>query len=239
MFTFTDLTSWDALLIVVVTLQSLAMAYAESPKLKRLFLTLPFPFTVVILSVGRPIDGSNFVSMILLFAYTQVCRILHARMNVPILPTILIGVCFYAGTGWLVSDLVPTDDRVFWISCGIIVALGLLLNRLLANVDETPYRTTLPLKLKLPALLAVSALLVFIKNGLQGFAGFFPLVSVVAAYETRKTLWTLARPVPILMLTITPMLIVARLVQPHCGLGVGMALGWVAFLASFVLIRRR
>ena len=234
-----DLTGWDGLLIVVVTVQSLAMAYAESPRLKRLFLTLPFPFTVVILSVGRPIDGSNFVSMIVLFAFTQICRLLHARLRIHILPTILIGVVFYAGTGWLLGGIFPTGDRAFWISCTGIIVVGYLLNRMLANVHEIPYRTTLPMKFKLPVLLAISTLLVLIKNGLQGFAGFFPLVSVIAAYETRTTLWTLARPVPVLMMTITPMLIVARLVQPHYGLGIGMASGWVAFLLALAIVRNR
>lgn len=224
-----NLTHWDAVLIVVVTVQSLALAYAESPRTKRLFMTLPFPFTVVILSVGRPIDGSNFASMIVLLAYTQICRVLHTRLNVPIVPTIAIAVVFYAATGWLLGGIFPKGDLAFWVSCGLIVAIGFALNRLLANVHETPYRTTLSLSAKLPAMLAVSTLLVLIKNGLQGFAGFFPLVSVIAAYETRTSMWTLARPVPILMMTITPMLIVARLVQPHYGLGAGMALGWVAF----------
>ena len=234
-----NLTAWDGILIVVVTVQSLAMAYAESPRLKRVFLTLPFPFTVVILSVGRPIDGSNFASMIVLFAYTQICRLLHDRLRVPILPTILIGVVFYAGTGWLLGGIYPTGDRAFWISCGVIVVVGYVLNRMLSGVHETPYRTTLPLAAKLPALLVISTMLVLIKNGLQGFAGFFPLVTVIATYETRTTLWTLARPVPILMMTITPMLIVARLVQPHYGLGIGMACGWAAFLVGFAIVRNR
>ena len=233
-----QLTFWDAVLIAVVTGQSLAMAYSESPALKRLFLTLPFPFTVVVLSVGRPIDGSNFVSMVILFAYTQVCRILHQKFGMPILLTIAIGVAFYTATGWALADIFPSDDRAFWVSCVVIVTLGYVLSRLLAHVDEIPYRTTLPLATKLPILLAISTLLVLIKNGLQGFAGFFPLVSVIAAYETRTTLWTLARPVPILMMTITPMLIVARLTQPIYGLEAAMLLGWIAFGLSFGLLRK-
>ncbi len=223
------LTPWDGVLIVVVTVQSLAMAYAESPRWKRLFMTLPFPFTVVVLSVGRPIDGSNFVSMLVLLAYTQVCRILHTKLRVPIVPTIGIGISFYTATGWFLAGRFPPGDLAFWLGCAFALPLGYGLNRLLSKVRETPYRTTLPLAAKLPILLSLATLLVLIKNGLQGFAGFFPLVSVIAAYETRTTMWTLARPVPVLMMTITPMLIVARLTQPVCGLEIGMAAGWVAF----------
>ncbi len=224
-----DLTAWDGILIIVVTVQSLALAYSESPRLKRLFMTLPFPFTVVVLSVGRPVDGSNLASMIVLFLYTQVCRLLHNRLGLPIVPTIGIGLVFYTATGWLMAGIIPSGDQAFWIACAIILPVGIGLHRLLRNVQETPYRTTLPLSAKLPILLAISTVLVLLKNGLQGFAGFFPLVSVIAAYETRTSLWTLARPVPILMITITPMLIVTRLVQPTCGLGFGLAAGWVAF----------
>ena len=79
----------------------------------------------------------------------------------------------------------------------VIVVIGFALHFALKRVDEAPIRTTLPLQAKLPILIAVSTLLVLIKNGLQGFAGFFPLVSVIAAYETRTTLWTLAKPAPI------------------------------------------
>lgn len=234
-----NLTAWDGLLIVVVTAQSLALAYSEAPRLKRLFMTLPFPFTIVVLSVGRPIDGSNFASMIVLFLYTQVCRILHTRLGVPIVPTIGIAVAFYAMTGWLMAGVFPTSDRAFWIACAVIIPTGYGLNRLLQNVDETPYRTTLPLSAKLPILLIIATTLVLIKNVLQGFAGFFPLVSVIAAYETRTSMWTLARPVPVLMMTMTPMLIVARIVQPHYGLGVGLLAGWVVFLIALALVRKR
>lgn len=234
-----DLTAWDGVLIIVVTVQSLALAYSESPRLKRLFMTLPFPFTVVVLSVGRPIDGSNFASMIVLFLYTQVCRILHTRLGIPIVPTIGIGVALYSVTGWLMAGIFPSGDLAFWIACCVIFSSGIVLNRLLQNVQEIPYRTTLPLSLKLPVLLTIATLLVLVKNGLQGFAGFFPLVSVIAAYETRTSLWTLARPVPVLMITITPMLIVARLVQPTYGLGIGLAAGWIAFGITLALERKQ
>ncbi len=202
-------------------------------------MTLPFPFTIVVLSVGRPIDGSNFVSMIVLFLYTQICRILHTRLGLPIVPTIGIAVSFYAVTGWLMADIFPTGDRAFWVACAAIIPIGYGLNRLLQSVDETPYRTTMPLSAKLPILLTIATTLVLIKNGLQGFAGFFPLVSVIAAYETRTTPWTLARPVPVLMMTMTPMFIVTRIVQTEYGLGVGLMAGWVAFLVALVVIRKR
>ena len=77
-----------------------------------------------------------------------------------------------------------------------------------------------------------------IKNGLQGFAAFFPLLSVIAGYEMRASLWTLARPVPVLMMTMTPMLIVTHLLQPTYGLGIGLAAGWIAFGLAMAVVWR-
>ena len=120
-----DLTAWDGVLIIVVTIQSLAFAYSESPRLKRLFMTLPFPFTVVVLSVGRPVDSSNFASIIVLFLYTQVCWLLHNRLRLPIVPTICIGLLFYTATGWLLAGFFPPGDQAFWIACAIVLPIGI------------------------------------------------------------------------------------------------------------------
>ena len=110
------------MLIIVVTAQSLALAYTEAPRWKRLFLTLPFPFTLVVLSVGRPIDASSFASIFVLFLYTQVCRILHTRLGVPIVPSILLGITVYVAIGWVMAGLFPSGDLAFWIACAVIAA---------------------------------------------------------------------------------------------------------------------
>ena len=79
-----DFSLWDAVLIGVVTIQCLLIAYAESPKWKGLFLTLPLPFTAVVMSVGRPIDASTIAALFVLLVYTQSVRLLSNRLHVPI-----------------------------------------------------------------------------------------------------------------------------------------------------------
>ena len=116
------------MLIIVVTAQSLALAYTEAPRWKWLFLTLPFPFTLVVLSVGRPIDASSFASIFVLFLYTQICRILHTRLGVPIIPAILLGITVYVAIGWMMAGLFPSGDLAFWIACAVIAGVGYLLN---------------------------------------------------------------------------------------------------------------
>ena len=182
------------MLIGVVTIQCLLIAYAESPKWKGLFLTLPLPFTAVVMSVGRPIDASTIAALFVLLVYTQSVRLLSNRLHVPIVLAIGTGVAIYAVIGLGCAKLVPTGDTPFWVACAV----------------------TIP----------------------TGFAPLFPLVSVVGAYETRHSLWTLARPVFTLMVAIPPMLIVTRLTQPSFGLGGGLALGWVVFLPILFLLRR-
>ena len=57
---------WDLVLVVVVSLQATVVAYVATPRMKSLFLTLPFPFTVVVLAIGLPLDAANILSMLLL-----------------------------------------------------------------------------------------------------------------------------------------------------------------------------
>jgi len=65
-----------------------------------------------------------------------------------------------------------------------------------------------------------------------------PLVGVIAAYEARNSLWTISRQIPVVMLTMTPMMMVCRLTQNSIGLGYSLALGWIVFLILLVTVTR-
>ena len=60
------------------------------------------------------------------------------------------------------------------------------------------------------------------------------MVGVFAAYEARSSLWTISRQIPVVMLTMTPMMMVCRLTQNSIGLGYSLALGWIVFLIVLV-----
>ena len=231
-------TLWDLVLVCVVTAQALSVAYSESPKWKGLFLSLPTPYTVIALSVDRPIDASNVLSILVLLAYALSICLLHKRLRVPIGLAIATGLILYIVVGWLCSTIVPSTDIAFGLACATTIPTGLLLHRLFASTAETPHRTTLPVSLKLPIVLAVVALLISIKYALAGFAAMFPLVSVVGAYELRYSLWTLVRTVPVLMVALPLMLIVTRFTQSSIGLGWGLALGWLVFIPVLFWMRR-
>lgn len=233
-----SLTIWDLVLILVVSLQTTALAYLHAPRLKALALTLPFPFTTIALSVGRPIDATNVAALIILFGYTQSVRILHYRFRVPIVLAIPLAVAGYALSGWALAWAVPHTDVAFWAITPVVFLLGIGLHSRMPIRLEPGYRTTLPLYIKLPIIMAVVCVLIVIKGALAGFSTLFPMVGVVGAYESRYCLWTFGRQVPVLMVTLIPLLVVSHLTHEALGLGLSLAAGWAVFLAALWLVTR-
>ena len=227
---------WDLILVVVVSLQTAALAYVAPPRIKSVMLTLPLPFTIVTLSLGLHVNATNVLALLILFTYSHTIRLLHDRLGVPIVMAIAIALCVYIGLGLAAFHVTPTGDTAFWIAAGIVYLFGLALFFGTSPRAERAHRTSLPVWVKLPIILAIVALLVVIKGNLGGFASLFPLVSVVGSYEARHCLWTMSRTIPLLMITILPLMVTAHLTQDALGLGGGMLLGWVVFLAFIVPI---
>jgi hypothetical protein len=229
---------FDLALLATVALQATSMAYLRAPRLKALVLCLPLPFTLVSLSLGRPVDVTNLLGVIAIIAYVHLVRILHQGAGIAIVPVIVAGVAAYCGLGWLLLWLTPVTDRAFWALGTLLLAAGASLHRHQATRSEPGHRTPLPVWLKLPLVLLVVSLLLVVKESLQGVATMFPMVSVPGAYEARHSLWTMSRQMPVFVLTVVPLMMVARLAQPHVGIVGGLALGWLAFLALLVPLVR-
>lgn len=229
---------WDAVLVLVVTAQITAVAYLSDSRWKGLALTLPLPFSTLVLALNLPIDASNVLALATLFAYVLCIRFLYVHLQVPIVPAIVLSVILYATLGSLLAQQVPSTDAAFWIATGGMFVLGVVLRRTLPQPSGPPYRTPLPLWQKLPIIFLVVGILVLLKNSLQGFASLFPLVSTVGAYEVRRDLWILVRTVPTLMCALIPLMVVVRTVQEHIGLAGGLALGWCVFLPILLWMQR-
>jgi hypothetical protein len=229
---------WDLLLIVVVSLQTTAMAYLRAPRWKAFILSLPFPFTIVTLAVGRPVSASHVLGLVALFVYGLCIWLLHRRLGVPIVAAIGASLFLYAGLGWAGAQVLPASGPAFWLACGLIFAVGLGLYLGMPACEEPGHRTALPVWLKLPVIAAVVLLLVTIKGALQGFASLFPMVGVVGAYESRHSLWTFTRQMPVLMLTLIPLMASSRLTQEYLGLGGSLLVGWAVFLSVLIPFTR-
>ena len=218
---------FDVLLVIVVSLQVTVLAYVSQPRHKALALTLPFPFTVLTLSLAHPIGAPHLLGLPILFVYTHSVRLLHQR-GLPIIPAIGIGGLLYILLASLGSRLVPDTPAVFWSSCLLLVAGALAAYLGLPHRSENPHRTPLPLWQKLPIVISLVLILVQLKSTLAGFAALFPLVGTLGAYEARHSLWTMGRQIPVLILVMVPMVATAHLLQERWGLAWGLVGGWLA-----------
>jgi prepilin signal peptidase PulO-like enzyme (type II secretory pathway) len=111
--------------------------------------------------------------------------------------------------------------------------LGAALILQLPERNEPDYRTQLPVWIKLPAIAGVVLFLILVRNTLQGFATVFPMVGVIAAYESRYCLWTIGRQIPVIMVSLGALMAAAYLVQSFGSLPLALVAGWAVFLLVF------
>lgn len=234
-----QLTTWDIVLIIMVSLQAAAIAYSYSPRWKALIYSLPIPFTFTMLAVGRPVDATNVLGLIVLLIFTHGVRILHYKLRVPIIFSIAVAVLGYCALGWGTARIISGNASAFWISAGATAAIAIAMHKLSRDHKESGYRSPCPLWIKLPVIVLVVIGLMMIKRSLAGFTTVFPMAGIIAAYESRSCLWTICNQIPIMMLSLLPAMILIRALQPHWGLPIALALGWVAFLSILAALSRR
>jgi len=232
--------AWDLLLLIAVSSMGVVIASLHDPRFKALMLSLPLPFTISVLSVGKPLDATNVVALNVLLAYTHGVRLLHYRWRVPIIPAILISALGYCCLGGVLAQLIPRTPTAFWLACAGTMAFAALLHYGLPAREEPGHRNPLPLPVKCASTFGVVFFLVLIKQIIQGFMTVFPMVGVIASYESRHSLWTNCRQIPIIMLTMTPMMIAIYLAETRYALATGwaLALGWVVLFAILLPMTR-
>jgi len=230
------LSFWDYLLIAVVTVHATILAYTFSPRWKALLLTLPIPFTIASLAVGQPVDATNVLGLILLLLFTNGVRWLHCTLKGPIVPAIVISALGYCLLAWLLAGVLPKTEQAFWIATTGTFALSTWLLLRTPHREEPGHRSPLPLWIKLPSIMLVVLGLVLVKQNLQGFMTVFPMVGVIAVYEARKSLWTISRQIPLLAITLIPLMITCRETQllGDWPLPLALAAGWVVFLLTLI-----
>lgn len=220
--------NWDLALLLVVSLQVTAMAYLPHPRWKALALALPFPFTTIALGQGHPINVTHVLALLVLMVYYHTIRLLHRRL--PIVPSIGLGLGLYVLSSRILLSVVPIQPASFPICVGMIGLLAIALFVWQPPRSEPHHRTPLPVYLKLPTVIAVVGLLIYLKSTLQGFATLFPLVGVVGLYEARKGLWSVCRQAPVFALGMCALLTAAYITQPLLGLPAALSIGWGMYL---------
>lgn len=221
---------WDLALLVIVSTQATLLAYVGNPKWKALIMVLPIPFTLASLSLGAPVNTTHVAALNLLLAYTHAVRLLHARIGVPIIPAIVLSAAGYCGAGALLRKLLPLTPATFWIACVLSLGVAAAAHALFPRHDEPGHRSHLPPWIKFPIIAGVILMLIVMKRFLQGFMTMFPMVGVVASYESRTSLGAVCRAMPDFMFAMIPMMAVVRIVQPQMGLGPALVAGWLVFI---------
>jgi len=168
-------TTWDIVLIVVVSIQSTVLAYLPDPKWKAFMLSMPFPFTLAALAVAKPIDSSNVCGLILILVFFALVRWLHVILRVPIVLTIAISVAAYGVMALSLKPVLRNDDVWFWGMAALTVATAIGVLKLMPPRDEPRYRTSLPVWIKLPLIVVLIVGLVLLKKNLGGFMTVFPM----------------------------------------------------------------
>ncbi len=232
------LEGWAVALVAAVTGMVVVMARLRAPRSKALVLAFPVPFTFASLAVGRPIDATHVAALSLLFGYTLAVHTLHRRWRVPLLPSIVAAAAGFVGAATLLNRLLPRNDTAFWWAIVATLLVGSTLLRVLPRRDEPGVRDVIPVLVKLPIALATTVALVLLKQAIGGFMTLFPMVGVLASYENRHGLWSNVRQIPVVMVTMVPLMATSRLTEPTLGLAGSLALGWIPFtiaLAPFVV----
>ncbi|MCD6416403.1 MAG: hypothetical protein J7M08_06875 [Planctomycetes bacterium] len=229
---------WDITLLLVVAVQATLLAYVPRPRTKALLLTLPFPFSAAYLALGEPVDATNMFGLALLLLFMHGVRWLHVYGGWHIVVAIVGMALAYGLVGSAAAHVLPRQEWMFWTACAAVLGLGAVLLRLQPRRDEPPHRSPLPVAVKLPLVTLVVACLILAKHWLRGSMTVFPMVSLVAAYEARHSLWTMSRQVPVIMLTLGSMIIAIHLAQPHFGPYGALAIGWLVFAGALPVAGR-
>lgn len=225
---------WDLALLVVVSVQATSIAYVRRPRAKALLFGFPFPFSMAFLALGQPVDATNILGLMLLLGFMHAVRWLHVKKGWHIVAAIAAAVIAYALVGAVIAHYIPRKEWIFWVSFGVLATLAFTLLIGQPHRDEPEHRSPLPVSTKLLAVAAVITALVLAKQWLQGFMTVFPMVSVVAAYEARHSLWTMTRQVPVMLLSLGPMLVTIHVAQPYLGPYGALAVGWLVFTGALL-----
>lgn len=235
---FTDLQLFDFLLIGVVALMVCCVAYLRQPRLKAFILFLPLPSTVVILSIGKPVDVSFLLGLPLLVLFFISIYVLYNKLSVNILISIAISASLYCLAGGCVLPFLSDSPGVFYSTFLAILVLAIFLYRWASNTHEKGYQAPLPIYVKAPIVILIVFMLVKMKYFLSGFMAGFPMVGVVGAYETRYCFKTVFRQLPFVIFSLSSMIAVCFTAQRYFGLYGGLAAGWVVYFAMLIFLRK-
>ena len=222
---------WDFILIGVVSIQAGILSYISDPKKKSLVLVFPFPFTIATISLGTQVNATHVLGLIDLAIFTYGVRFLHSKVKLNIIFSIIFCAAIYCIIGLYLARILPDTEILFWISVILVLFVAIMLALFTQRPYENPYRTDLPVYIKLPIIIGVVSILIVLKKYLQGFMTVFPMVGVIAAYEGRFMLASICRQIPTLMISLVSLMMTIRVLSNIVPFYWSIVFGWMVFLS--------
>lgn len=237
-----EVTGFDIVLILGVSTLVTVIAFVHQPRVKALVFSFPIPFSLANLALGQPVGAGHAIGLLNLLLFLNLVRWLHASSRISIVPAIAVSACAYVVVGAVFNRFLVETPASFWASFGAVVAVAVYLLVIMRPRIEPGHRSDLPVPVKFIAVAAVVTVVVILKGILGGFMTTFPLAGVVTVYEARKSLWTVSRQGPLLVLAIGCMMAVMRVSQSAAGVSVPLSLlpglaAWIAVMAPITLLR--
>ena len=143
---------YDWLLIIMVTALGTLSAYLKDPQLKAVTATIPIPCGFAYIAVGLPMGAANAISGFMCLLYVHIVRILHYKVKVPIIPSIIAGLAFFVALGTFLMPRIPDSEPVFIGVCIFDFIVGVVLFQTQSYKSGVRYKTPLPVYIKAPAI---------------------------------------------------------------------------------------
>ena len=117
---------YDWLLIFMVTALGTLSAYLKDPQLKAVTATIPIPCGFAYIAVGLPMGTENAVSEFMCMLYVHIVRILHYKVKVPIVASIIAGLAFFVALGTFLHSRIPQGEAYFIGACIFDFIIGVI-----------------------------------------------------------------------------------------------------------------
>jgi hypothetical protein len=229
---------WDILLLISVSAMGALVAYLCLPRYKALVLCIPIPFTFATLAVGENVNTTHVLGLLILLGFWFFVYWLRHGARLPIIPAIMLAAVAYCAVGVFLAKVVPKTEVSFGIAVCLVYLTAIILHAKLPYRVESKHRTQMPIWLKVLLLLTIVMGIVAIKSFLAGFMTVFPMLGLLTAYESRYSLWTTCRQIPILMFSMVCMMAVIHLATPEIGIYFALVLGWITMMFVMTILLR-
>ncbi|MCI5601605.1 MAG: hypothetical protein SOZ02_02365 [Hallerella porci] len=208
-----DFSFYDWLLIIVVTFLGTASAYLKDPQIKAVLATIPIPCGLAYIAVGLPIGTANAISALMCLLYVHIVRVMHDKMRIPIVVSIILGLVFFVLLGALLLPRIPESEIFFVGFCLFDIILGVIIFQKQTYAPGVRYKTPLPVYIKAPAIAAVVSCLMLVKNLMGGFCTSFPMINSIVSYECRFSLGDQCRQLPLFLIAAPLMFIEMHFIE--------------------------